>query len=165
MLLPPLPSRLDPAPELLGFLPDGAEWRTLRDFCASLSPCPFDGEPVLLHGDFWPRNLLWQDGRVVAVLDWEDAACGDPLSDVACAHLELKYLFDDELVDLFLSTCAGHLSIDPHRLALWQIYVASAGQHSMANWGLEPSRVAHMRQIALEYIRASAVVLGVGALG
>lgn len=120
---------------------------------------------MLLHGDFWPRNLLWQDGRVVAVLDWEHAACGDPQSDVACTQLELKYLFDDELVDLFLSTCAGHFSIDPHRLALWQIYVASAGQHSMANWGLEPSREAHMRQIALEYIRASAVVLGVGALG
>ena len=164
-LLPPLPPYLDSVPELFGFLPDGAEWRTLRDFCASLSPCPFDGEPVLLHGDFWPRNLLWQDGRVVAVLDWEHAACGDPQSDVACTQLELKYLFDDELVDLFLSTCAGHFSIDPHRLALWQIYVASAGQHSMANWGLEPSREAHMRQIALEYIRASAVVLGVGALG
>ena len=164
-LLPPLSSRLDPVPELLGFLPDGAEWRALLDFCAALAPRPFDGEPVLLHGDFWPRNLLWQDGRVVAVLDWEDAACGDPLSDVACAQLELKYLFDDELVDLFLSTCAGHLSIDPHRLALWQIYVASAAQRYMSAWGLEPSREANMRRVALRQIREAATALGVSTPG
>ena len=27
--------------------------------------------PVLLHGDFWPGNILWRDGRLVAVIDWE----------------------------------------------------------------------------------------------
>ena len=166
-LLPPLPSRLDPVPELLGFLPDGVEWRALRDFCAALESRPFDGAPVLLHGDLWPRNLLWQDGRVVAILDWEDAALGDPLSDVACALLELRYIFDDVLVDRFQATYSRHASVDTHRLALWQIYVASAAQHYMGAWGLEPSREAHMRQIALEHIRAAAVVLGVGdsALG
>ena len=45
--------------------------------------CP----PVLLHGDFWPGNLLWRDGRLVAVIDWEDAAVGDPLADVATTKL------------------------------------------------------------------------------
>jgi aminoglycoside phosphotransferase (APT) family kinase protein len=46
---------------------------------------------VLLHGDFWPGNVLWEDGRLVAVLDWEDAAIGDPLADVANARLELLW--------------------------------------------------------------------------
>jgi aminoglycoside phosphotransferase (APT) family kinase protein len=40
---------------------------------------------VLLHGDFWPGNALWRDGALVAILDWEDAAIGDPLADVANA--------------------------------------------------------------------------------
>ena len=162
-ILPLLPLRLDPVPELPDFLPDGADWRTLRDYCATLAASPYAGEPVLLHGDFWARNLLWKDGQVVAVLDWEDAACGDPLSDVACAQLELSYLFDDAQVDLFLATCRLQRSIDPHRLALWQIYVASAGQHYMGDWGLEPSREARMRRIALKHIRAAAAVLGAGA--
>ena len=26
---------------------------------------------MLLHGYLWPGNLLWQDGRLVAVVDWE----------------------------------------------------------------------------------------------
>jgi aminoglycoside phosphotransferase (APT) family kinase protein len=35
----------------------------------------------LLHGDYWPDNTLWRDGRLVCVIDWEDAALGDPLAD------------------------------------------------------------------------------------
>src|SRR5438067_5191571 len=27
-------------------------------------------ERVLLHGDFWPGDTLWRDGRLVAVIDW-----------------------------------------------------------------------------------------------
>ena len=162
--LPELPSRLDPVRELPAFLPDGAEWRPLRDHCAALAPNPFAEEPVLLHGDFWARNLLWKDGRIVAVLDWEDAALGDPLSDVACAQLELSYLFDDGLVDRFLSACKARMSIDPLRLALWRIYVASAAQCYMGGWGLEPSREARMRQAALRQIREAAAVLGIGAV-
>lgn len=40
-------------------------------------------DPVLVHGDFHYANLLFEDGRVVAVLDWELAGLGTPLVDVA----------------------------------------------------------------------------------
>ena len=50
---------------------------------------------VLLHGDFWPGNLLWKDGRLVAVIDWEDAALGDPLADLANSRLESLVGFRD----------------------------------------------------------------------
>ncbi len=145
-----------------GFLPQAAEWQTLRDYFAKPGPGPFAGAPVLLHGDFWPQNLIWRDARIVAILDLEDAALGDPLSDLACALLELKYLFDDARVDRFYAAYRRHASVDPLRLAQWQIYVASAAQHYMGAWGLEPSREAHMRQTALRQIREAAAVLGVG---
>jgi aminoglycoside phosphotransferase (APT) family kinase protein len=32
-----------------------------------------DSTPVLVHGDFWPGNILVQDGRVAAILDFEFA--------------------------------------------------------------------------------------------
>jgi aminoglycoside phosphotransferase (APT) family kinase protein len=44
---------------------------------------PDPGEPVLVHGDFRLGNLIWSGNRVVAVLDWEDAAAGDSLYDLA----------------------------------------------------------------------------------
>ncbi len=45
---------------------------------------------MLLHGDLWPGNVLWQDGRLVAVVDWEDGAVGAPLIDVASARGDLS---------------------------------------------------------------------------
>jgi aminoglycoside phosphotransferase (APT) family kinase protein len=39
---------------------------------------------ALLHGDLANRNVLIADGRLSAVLDWEDSLAGDPIFDVAC---------------------------------------------------------------------------------
>lgn len=64
----------------LSFLPERA-----------LTEVPRRNRPVLLHGDYWPGNTLWREGRLVAVVDWEDAAVGDPLADVANARLELLW--------------------------------------------------------------------------
>lgn len=54
----------------------------------SSPPLPSCSTPRLLHNDFWPGNLLWNAGSLVAVIDWEDAALGDPLADLANTRLE-----------------------------------------------------------------------------
>jgi aminoglycoside phosphotransferase (APT) family kinase protein len=56
---------------------------------------------VVLHGDFWPGNVLWHGGRVSAVIDWEDAAVGDALSDVGNARLELLFFMGRRAMDAF----------------------------------------------------------------
>jgi aminoglycoside phosphotransferase (APT) family kinase protein len=38
---------------------------------------------ALLHGDYRLPNLMWKDGAISGVLDWELARVGDPLSDLA----------------------------------------------------------------------------------
>ncbi len=40
--------------------------------------------PVLVHGDFHYGNMLFADGRVVALLDWEIAELGQPHLDLGC---------------------------------------------------------------------------------
>jgi aminoglycoside phosphotransferase (APT) family kinase protein len=40
-------------------------------------------EPTLVHGDYHYGNLLFKDGAVAAVLDWEIAQLGQPLIDLA----------------------------------------------------------------------------------
>lgn len=37
---------------------------------------------ALVHGDFNPANFLYQDGRVTALIDWENARIGDPREDL-----------------------------------------------------------------------------------
>jgi aminoglycoside phosphotransferase (APT) family kinase protein len=45
---------------------------------------PPEQRPVLVHGDYHYGNMLFRDGRVVALLDWEIAQLGQPLLDLAC---------------------------------------------------------------------------------
>ena len=44
---------------------------------------PEAGTGGLVHGDYRLDNVLVQDGRITAVLDWEMSTLGDPLSDLA----------------------------------------------------------------------------------
>ena len=47
---------------------------------------PEEGPRVIVHGDFRLSNMIWRDGKIVALLDWERARLGDPLSDVGFSH-------------------------------------------------------------------------------
>ncbi|MGE0624858.1 MAG: phosphotransferase family protein [Pseudomonadales bacterium] len=154
-----LPARLDPLPEVFDYLPSGVEWDALTDHLHTLTGTTYTGPARLLHGDFWPGNLLWKDDAINAVLDWEDAALGDPLSDVACCQVELRYKFGRSAMQRFLTSYEQHGHVDRQRLALWQVYVAAAAQRFMGDWGLEPSREAHMRREALASVREAGAVL------
>lgn len=151
-----LPERLDPLPELLDFLPEDSEWNVIRSHLGRLGGTAHAGQPRLLHGDFWPENLLWADGRLSAIIDWEDSALGDPLSDVACTRLELRYLYGIEGMETFTAAYAQRTRVDRRRLSLWQLYVAAAAHRFMGMWGLPPEREAHMRNTALATMRESA---------
>jgi Ser/Thr protein kinase RdoA (MazF antagonist) len=61
--------------------PDAA--KALRDEFGRLERDvpPFPTVPSFIHGDFGPANLLWRDGRIVA-LDFDKCARGDPALDL-----------------------------------------------------------------------------------
>ena len=48
---------------------------------------PAEAAPVMVHGDYHFGNMLFDAGRVTAVLDWEIAQLGQPLLDVCCLCL------------------------------------------------------------------------------
>ena len=58
-------------------------------------------ESVLLHGDYWIGNLLWHNDDIVAVIDWEDAAIGDPLYDLSNARFEMLWAFGEAAMNQF----------------------------------------------------------------
>jgi aminoglycoside phosphotransferase (APT) family kinase protein len=45
-------------------------------------PAPVSGPPSLVHGDVKLSNFMWHEGELSAVLDWEMAINGEPLSDL-----------------------------------------------------------------------------------
>ena len=119
--LPQLPLRLEPLPELFDYLPEGIEWQRIRESLGTIEST-FTGTPRLLHGDFWPENIMWREERIVAILDWEDAAIGDPLADVAGCFLGVEIRFMGFAVrKLFLKEYIElNGPLDLRRLALWK---------------------------------------------
>lgn len=79
---------------------------------------------TLLHGDMWPGNLLVRDGRLVGVLDWEDARLGDPLIDIAIARLDLIWLYGEASAEAFVARMHEHREIPIRALALADLYAA-----------------------------------------
>ena len=156
--LPTLPKRNDPIPEILDYLPPDGEFDGLRQRLSKMDNMGYGGSAALLHGDFWPGNLLWKDQHLVGILDWEDCACGDPLSDVACTALELRYVAGPDGAERFLHAYNSLRPFERGRLALWQIYVAAAAHRFMGAWGLEANREAHMRATALSVIREASAL-------
>nr|WP_294693583.1 aminoglycoside phosphotransferase family protein [uncultured Friedmanniella sp.] len=53
------------------------------DHC--LEAADYDAEPKLLHGDLIPGNLLIEQGRLSAVIDWGGIGAGDPAQDLTPA--------------------------------------------------------------------------------
>lgn len=142
---PRLPRREQPFPAAYEWLQE-ERWAGLVALIQTIETS-FSGSSVLLHGDFWPENIMWQDQQIVAVLDWEDAAIGDPLSDLAGCCVELSYIYGDHVVEPFLDAYGVALG-DRTRFCLWQIHVASAAAFYMSQWGLPPEKEAHMRKVA-----------------
>ena len=106
----------------------------IRDVLESAGRLSQHNASVLLHGDFWPGNLLWKDGRLVAVIDWEDAAIGDPLADVANSRLEVLWAFGIDAMHSFTQQYQSIATIDFTYLPIWDLFAALRPALKIAEW-------------------------------
>lgn len=66
-------------------------------------------EPLFIHRDYHPLNLLWQRGRISGVVDWINACMGPPGVDVAHCRLNLALMYGLEAADAFLRAYQRHV--------------------------------------------------------
>jgi aminoglycoside phosphotransferase (APT) family kinase protein len=105
---------------------------------------------VLLHGDFWPGNILWRDRRLVAVIDWEDASIGDPLSDLGGSRLEILWAFGIDAMRRFTERYRAITAVDLANLPYWDLSAALAAAGELHAWGLDaPAEHAMREKLAL----------------
>jgi aminoglycoside phosphotransferase (APT) family kinase protein len=114
--------------EMFGRLPAAVDpafdgWR-LRETLQAAWPFPRQNGAALLHGDYWPGNVLWRDGSLAAVIDWEDAALGEPLTDLAIARLDLLWIFGPEAMHAFTRHYLASNPIDTAALPHWDLAAA-----------------------------------------
>ena len=106
----------------------------LRAALSELGAWPRRNAQVLLHGDYWPGNVLWQDGQLSAVLDWEESGLGDPLSDIAITRLDVLWAFGDAAMDSFTACYREQTDIDWQELPRWDLRVALRPMGNLARW-------------------------------
>lgn len=145
----------DPIESLPRYLVDDTTGHSVRRLLAAgveRRPNP----TVLLHGDYWPGNVMFDNGQIVAVLDWEDATLGDPLVDLACARVELACAYGDESSERFSALyLASSPELDHYDLALWDVYVSATALSSMHHWGLAAADEAARRQTTTRFLEAA----------
>ncbi len=106
----------------------------LVSFIRSLRPSLVDVEECLIHADFWPGNTLWHDANLVAVVDWEDAAIGDPALDVAYCSSDIRYLGWNDAADRFVETYRRLSSRDLPNLSYWIAVALTRPMPDIAMW-------------------------------
>ena len=155
--------RIDGSRRDLAFLPRTGQWltdalaqapavpdetlseRRIRTALGSLPPPSSRHSPALLHGDFWPGNIIWRDDTIAGAIDWEDAAVGDPVAELAYARLELAWLkgpeYADKLTDRYVAATNG--AIDLGELPRWDLWAALRPAGWVGGWEQYDSATVH----------------------
>lgn len=97
-------------------------------------PWPMNNRLALLHGDYWPGNLVWHEGQLAGVLDWEEAALGDPLADIAITRLDLWWAFGEQTMREFTASYRQKTALDWSTLAYWDLAAALRAMGNLERW-------------------------------
>lgn len=131
--LPSLKNRLNARIQEVGGMPEDMR-KTLTEIWMALP----EGE-VVCHGDFHPGNVFIT-ARGPVILDWMDAAAGNPLGDVARTSLLLSklplppdipkrrmiWLIRSQFHKFYIKRYFHKVAVDPAGWNAWQTVVAAA---------------------------------------
>jgi aminoglycoside phosphotransferase (APT) family kinase protein len=137
------------AETLDGIVPETA----IRDALLAGWPPPQVTVPVVLHGDYWPGNVLWREGRLVGIIDWEEAAFGDPMADLANIRLEIVWHFGSAAMKTLTSEyLALRPAAETATLPLWDLRAAlRACWFPLETLALPAEEIAAMRAAHREF--------------
>jgi aminoglycoside phosphotransferase (APT) family kinase protein len=91
-------------------------------------------ERCLLHADYFPGNLVWDGDAIAAVIDWEAAALGDPMADVATTRLDLRWVFGAAMAEAFTRRYLAVTGRSTATLPVWELVAALRPAGSVSLW-------------------------------
>jgi hygromycin-B 4-O-kinase len=105
--------------------------KSLLQYCST--------ERSLLHGNYSLRNILAQDGKITAVLDWVNAMYGDFVYDLAGLDFWCSWLHVSEHFQQYYQERQREVSFYAERLLCYQCYHALGGLRFFAASANEPA--------------------------
>ena len=126
----------------------GATASNLKDILVVLDnawPPVQKNADVLLHGDYWPGNIICEDDRITGIIDWEAAMTGDPLADLAISRMEVLWAFGRDAMAQFTDHYVQSSKPDTTALPYWDLYMALRQANAFASWAAGHPNERHMR--------------------
>jgi len=116
--------------------PGGAElWQILH----SQFPKIQNVSPALLHLDYWSGNILWHEDEISAVIDWEEAAYGDPAVDVGYALMNITLMGLPDAAEEFLKVYESEMESPVRNLGFWELAAAVRPMTDPQDWRIDRS--------------------------
>ncbi len=98
---------------------------------------PPPSEECLLHADLFPGNVVWHGDDIAAVIDWESAALGDPMADVATTRLDLLWIHGPETSETFTSAYLELTGRSLATLGVWELVVSLRPAGAVSVWAAD----------------------------
>ena len=117
------------------------EIRKFLENCSSEYWDFFKQDTVLLHGDYWEGNVLWNNGEIAALIDWENSCLGSRYFDVCNMRLELLFEYGYEVAKKFTDGYSKFFDLDKRKVAFFDLIVTLKFCGNLENWGFTSSEI------------------------
>lgn len=89
---------------------------------------------VLTHGDYQSGNVIWEDGRLSGVVDWEGASRAPAGWDIGWCRFDLYLLYGEYLADVFLAAYEEARGSRVEKLWLWDLWTLARSHRTVETW-------------------------------
>jgi aminoglycoside phosphotransferase (APT) family kinase protein len=126
----------DAPPKYMQEYPGGTDvWHLLRKLNTKFQP----DTPALMHIDYWSGNILWHENEIAAVIDWEEAAYGDPAYDAAYARMNMILMGLPEAAGEFTSVYESQIGNALKNLGFWELAASVRPMTDPVDWKIDQS--------------------------
>jgi aminoglycoside phosphotransferase (APT) family kinase protein len=89
---------------------------------------------VFVHGDLWQGNIMWEEDKATAMVDWDCAGVGHPGVDLGSLRCDVAMLFGGDAPEIVLAAWQKHSGRALDDAAYWDMVAALSTPPKMADW-------------------------------
>ncbi len=89
---------------------------------------------TLTHGDYQSGNVIWDNGTMTGIIDWEGASRGPAGYDIGWCRFDLYLLYGEHIADVFLAAYEEASGTRVHEPQLWDLWTLARAHQTVETW-------------------------------